>query len=125
MNTPRTKTPAAPAKKRKTPMHVSDAMLARAIKDCTGNIAQVAAKVGVDRATVSRRILGSPYLKETREKVVIEVTAVAEANVVDAIYEGDLHSSKWWLDRTKFREDQGSYLLPPPPIGDAPCLVKT
>ena len=106
----------------KTPLHVSDAMLARALKDCNGNLGLVAAQVGITKGTVCRRVLGTPYLKETREKVIIEVNAVAEANVVDAIYEGDLNTSKWWLDRTKFREDRSSQV--PSPIGDMPCLGK-
>ena len=68
-----------------------------AIKDSGGVISTIADRVGCSRPTVTKYIDEYVTVRTAFEAERNRVTDKARSNVIDAIEEGDLSTSKWWL----------------------------
>jgi hypothetical protein len=68
-----------------------------AIKGTGGNMSAIAARLEVDWHTADKRIKESPVLVQALQNEKHKVTDKAKYNVVKAINDGDLQTSKWWL----------------------------
>ena len=62
-----------------------------------GIISAIARKVGCGWSTVARAIKKYPTVARARNAARSEVTDKAQANLVQAISNGDLSISKWWV----------------------------
>lgn len=69
----------------------------KAIPGSGGAITPIAKKVGCDWHTAKKWIEDHPTLKRAFEGERHGITDKARYNVVKAIIEGDLQTSKWWL----------------------------
>jgi hypothetical protein len=77
----------------------SRAELIRALRQAEGIQADAARLLGVERSTVCRRVQRDPGLRDLIEEIVEETLDAAESAIRKAIREGDLATSRWFLDR--------------------------
>lgn len=82
---------------------VSQEEVLKAVWGSGGIIVEVARRLGVTRATVSRYINRWSAVREAMEQEAQETGDQAELNIRQAIFAGDLETSKWYA-RIKLRD---------------------
>lgn len=71
----------------------------KALRKYNGILSLSAEACGVARTTLYRFIEKHPHLKEVRTEVDENLLDVAESNVVSALSEADMKTTRWYLER--------------------------
>lgn len=78
----------------------TDEELLAGLKYAGGMIYRAAAAMGINPGTITYRMEKSPSFKEKVERIEKEIADAAFWNVAQAIEEGDLDASKWYLSKS-------------------------
>ena len=77
----------------------TDKEIIAALEFAHGHTNIAADKLKMSRTALSARVARTPALRELRLDIIGDIKCVAEANVHEAILDGDVKISQWFLER--------------------------
>ena len=113
-----------PKKVPKPPVSCTDGEIIAALEFSHGQLALAAQKLKMSTAGLSVRVARTPALKEARLDIIGDICYVAEANIHQAVLDGDVKTSQWVLERLATqkwgRPSRQEIETEAEPIGEAP-----